>query len=75
MQWMVSPGNHEIESDYTNNETFRAYKARFAMPEDAPESDTTTYAELPCFKIDPATGLCPASKQWCTPSAWTVRYN
>ena len=44
LPWMVCPGNHEVETDATHGETFRAYKARFAMPEAGPERDTTTVA-------------------------------
>ena len=32
LQWMVCPGNHEIESDYYTGQNFQAYEARFAMP-------------------------------------------
>jgi hypothetical protein len=76
LQWMAVVGNHEIETDYVHNETFRAFKSRFAMPEDEPEIDKTTYEMLPCFKgIDPATGLCPVANYWCTPSYWVGAYD
>ena len=60
LPWMVCPGNHEVETDLVNMETFRAYKARFAMPEAGPERDTTSAAQL----LDD-----------CTPSIYTGNYN
>merc|ERR1719261_659466 len=57
---MVCPGNHEVETDATHGETFRAYKERFAMPEAGPERDTTAVGQL----LDD-----------CTPSVFTGNYN
>jgi hypothetical protein len=35
-QWMAVGGYHGIETDCVYNETPRAFKSRFAMPEDGP---------------------------------------
>lgn len=40
--WMVIEGNHEVEPQI-NNESFVAYKARFAVPHAESNSDTSMY--------------------------------
>jgi len=45
---MVLPGNHEIELDQSNGDTFRAYKSRYRMPGDYSISNT-----VPATNVEP----------------------
>lgn len=58
--YMVTTGNHEIETDRKAGTTFTAYKHRFDMPEVQPGHDETPGDQL----VDR-----------CCPSAWCGNYN
>ena len=72
LQWMVCPGNHEIESDYYTGEGFKAYEARFAMPSVQPAESEPSTRQIGCehpFPFQPHPGPD------CTPSVFSGKYD
>lgn len=72
LQWMVCPGNHEIESDYYTGQNFQAYEARFAMPAVQEPQFSPSKEQIGCKHPYPWT---PHSGNDCTPSAFTCQYD
>ncbi|CAK8998357.1 unnamed protein product [Durusdinium trenchii] len=72
LQWMVCPGNHEIESDYYTGDNFVAYEARFAMPAVQQPKTSPSQEQMGCKHPYPTT---PHSGRDCTPSAFTGHYD
>lgn len=72
VQWMVCPGNHEIESDYYSGISFIPYEARFVMPAvKAPEFKPSAH-QVGCRKPYPPIEQKEAD---CTPSVFTGSYD
>ncbi|CAJ1366025.1 unnamed protein product [Effrenium voratum] len=72
LQWMVCPGNHEIESDFYTGQNFVAYEARFAMPAVQEAEFSPSPGQVGCkhpFPNVPHTGAD------CTPSEFTCHYD
>merc|ERR1719453_1628206 len=65
LQWMVVPGNHEIESDAITGANFVPYKARFNMPRIKPPVNKPTPSQKGCLHVWPP---IPTSRPDCTPS-------
>lgn len=67
LQWMVSPGNHEIEFDYASGAAFQPYEHRMVMPEvfaaQLPNSTNQRHCAWPSGDVE------------CTPSVWTGTYD
>lgn len=72
LQWMVCPGNHEIESDYYTGQNFQPYEARFAMPAVQKAEFSPSVEQIGCKHPFPVT---PHSGRDCTPSAFTGHYD
>ncbi|CAE7435829.1 PAP22 [Symbiodinium natans] len=72
LQWMVCPGNHEIESDYYTGESFKAYEARFAMPSVQPVESLPSTKQIGCKHPFPAK---PHKGPDCTPSVFSGGYD
>lgn len=71
LQWMVCPGNHEIESDFYTGQNFVPYEARVAMPAIRPAESRPSPEQVGCEHPWP----------WrdhdidCTPSIFTGSYD
>eukprot|EP00933_Yihiella_yeosuensis_P050055 TRINITY_DN4781_c1_g1_i1.p1 TRINITY_DN4781_c1_g1~~TRINITY_DN4781_c1_g1_i1.p1 ORF type:complete len:547 (+),score=84.31 TRINITY_DN4781_c1_g1_i1:94-1734(+) len=72
MQWMVVPGNHEIESDFFTGENFKPYEARFAMPALKPPVLVPSPGQIGCTHAWPWQAPKFAD---CTPSAFRCTYD
>jgi len=72
LQWMVCPGNHEIESDHYTGDSFKAYEARFAMPAVQPAESKPSPQQVGCQHPYPDK---PHEGADCTPSVFTGQYD
>lgn len=72
LQWMVCPGNHEIESDYYTGQNFQPYEARFVMPAVQQAEFSPSNEQIGCKHPYPTV---PHTGNDCTPSAFTGQYD
>ena len=72
LQWMVCPGNHEIESDYYTGQNFQPYEARFVMPAVQQAEFSPSNEQIGCKHPYP---WVPHTGKDCTPSAFTGQYD
>jgi len=68
LQWMVVPGNHEIESDAITGANFVPYEARFNMPRIKPPVNKPTLSQEGCLHVWPPIST---PRPDCTPSIFT----
>lgn len=71
-QWMVCPGNHEIESDTYTGYNFVPYEARFAMPRVRPAVNKPALSQRGCGHPWPMRQHPGAD---CTPSEFQGSYD
>lgn len=72
VQWMVCPGNHEIESDWLTGESFVPYESRFFMPAIKEAESSPSIEQVGCQHPWPMT---PHTGRDCTPSIFTGHYD
>ena len=72
VQWMVCPGNHEIESDWLTGESFVPYEARFFMPAVREAESSPSVEQIGCAHPWP---IRPHTGKDCTPSIFTGHYD
>lgn len=73
MQWMVVPGNHEIESDYVTGINFVPYENRVVMPAVQPPIMAPSPHQVGCMWVPSNFG--PPWPTDCTPSKFLGTYD
>jgi len=72
LQWMVCPGNHEIESDTNTGYNFVPYENRFVMPRVQPPVNTASPSQKGCEHPWPSRSHQGPD---CTPSIFSGSYD